>query len=179
MTESIKGRSRPTKIFRDVLFINNLKIQGRAKGWLVAGWRLRWANKAGRWTVSLVAQHRKKPMSTEHCGMRSGCLEGRRQVWKPRSPCKRSEQVRDRIGTHTGEDWRGVRRGRPTWTLVAIHPSRWGTLITSSMLLTTPKLDTTLHSLQMKPAFRKLQELASSEVPGVKSWDLTSDALNF
>ena len=30
-------------------------------GWLVVAWRLRWVNKAGRWTVSLVAQHREKP----------------------------------------------------------------------------------------------------------------------
>lgn len=126
--QSIKGKCRQTKIFIDVLFINNLKIQGRAMGWLVAGWRLRWPNKAGRWTVSLVAQHRKKPMSTEHCGMRLGCLEGQRQVWKPRSPCKRSEQVRGRIATHTGEDWRGVRRGRPTLTPEAIHPLSLGYL---------------------------------------------------
>lgn len=61
MTENIKGKSRHTKIFIDILFINNLKIQGRAMGWLVVAWRLRWVNKAGRWTVSLVAQHREKP----------------------------------------------------------------------------------------------------------------------
>lgn len=174
MTENIKGKSRHTNIFIDVLFINNLKIQGRAVGWLVARQRLGWANRAGRWTESLVAQHREKPMSAEHCGMSTGCLESQRQVWKPRSPCKRSEQVRNRIGTHTGEDWRGVRRGKPTLTLVAIHPLSLGTLITSSVLLTTPKLDTTFSSLQMKPTFRKLQELASSEVPGVTvgTWPL-------
>lgn len=61
-----------------------------------------------------------------------------------------------------------MRRGKPTLTLVAIHPLSLGTLITSSVLLTTPKLDTTFSSLQMKPTFRKLQELASSEVPGVR-----------
>ena len=142
MTENIKGKSRHTKIFIDILFINNLKIQGRAMAWLVVAWRPRWVNKAGRWAVSLVAQHREKPMSTEHCGMSTGCLEGQMQDWKPRSPCKRSEQVRDRIGTHTGEDWRGARRGKPTLTLVAIHPLSLGYL---NYFLSPPNNPQTRH----------------------------------
>lgn len=108
-------------------------------------------------------------MSAEHCGMSTGCLESQRQVWKPRSLCKRSEQVRDRIGTHTGEDWRVWGEEGNINTEVAIHPLSFGALITSSVLLTTHKLDTTFSSLQMKPTFQESSGAClQSEVPGVR-----------
>lgn len=69
---------------------NSRKANGPA-GW--QRWRLRSVcTEKGLWVLGLWMSIR--------------CLDGQRQVWKPRS-----EQVRHMIGVHSGEDWMGIGRG--------------------------------------------------------------------